>query len=258
MDNCWISPFIPPRPSVVGGSNFMQWPIDPDAPSGSGDTPVEGTPGPFQLLTDINITSDKLYSVPGMGLKFDTEIGGDMSGGVEWHDDSVKTGENLGLAQLIATPVSTSYVVSASATASCSGTGTFYSSWSALALPIPVMTGKVYGLSAYLFGIFYGGAYNNDRRWVATGHLEFGDVDSNVVGSVDVATFNSAELYKGLDGGGFPITEVNQSQVCNVSAGDNITISGIATKIRCKAVVTTFIYTSSISVRIPYASSVRG
>jgi hypothetical protein len=257
MDNCWIKPFTPPRPSVIGGgTNYKQWPIDPVPPSGTGETPVDGEPGPYQLLTDIDIISNKLYSVPGMGLKFDTEDSGDLSSTVEYHDDSSKTGSNE-LAQLIATPaILTAYTVGPSGV-SCNNTGTFYSGWSALATPIPAMSGKIYYLSAYIVGDFIFIPFRT-RHFVATAHLELGDVDGNVVAGVEVATFNSAEIYKGDTPMGYSIYGVEQSSVGSVSPGDGISISGIATQKRCKAVVTTFIDTSYVSVNIINNSYIRG
>lgn len=124
-------------------------------------------------------------------------------------------------------------------------TGTFYGDWSALAVAIPAGTGKIFGVSSYCnAGPWWNGLLTPpyDQMVTYTAHLELGDASSNVVGSAEVATHHYEHNLTGYDGGGVPIYEHVQTVAAAFVAGQAITLTGIATKKRCKMVISAIRY----------------
>jgi hypothetical protein len=118
--------------------------------------------------------------------------------------------------------------------------GTFYSDWSALAASIPAGTGKACAISA-LCGA---GAWDDtlltppfDQMVTLTAYLELGDASSNVVATVEVATYHYEQALQGYDGDGYAIYDEQQTVVAAFVAGQDVTLSAIATKKRAKLVI---------------------
>ena len=194
----WIPKFIIPRPSTMGVlDQYARWLVNPSAPSGTGDTPVEGTAGPYQSLIGppiINMNDGSLFSIPALGLHFDTEVGGNMEGLVQFWDDDAEIYEQL-IATLSAsvTPEElVSYSLPGAGTDDEESDGTYVGDWEAVTTPIPAGSGYLYGGTA-------GGASGGSvglRDYPASAdygmnilcRLELGDAGGNVLVSVDLSS----------------------------------------------------------------------
>jgi len=192
----WIPKFIIPRPSQMGTLDpYARWLVNPEAPSGTGDTPVEGTAGPYQSLIGppiINMNDGSLFSIPALSLHFDTEVGGNMEGLVQFWDDDAEIYE-----QLIATlscsipPTRTDTYGLAICSVDWDSDGSFTGDWVALGTPIPAGSGFMHGsgtpgssgtnigLTVFPFSIPYGAT-------VIVG-VELGDAGGGVLTSVNMS-----------------------------------------------------------------------
>ncbi len=239
MDSPWIPPFIPPRPSTLGGIDpYKQWPVSPAAPSGTGMTSGY-VGGAYQSLSGMMIENGKLYSVPGMSLTMDTTVGGNMVGVVQFFDDYVQTGQ-VNLATLtvngVLIPGFTDYSFGADMTVSFTESGTYQGSW----VTIPY-DGSIPAGSGWLMS-FYGSAgadaisvlsyplpLDTNFSLDCTVSIEMADNDGNVLATVAIAQITLNQVYNGT-------SILEAKHLCSMY--EPISWGGIIKKGRCTATAT--------------------
>ena len=214
---------------------FQQWKIvTPPEISGYG---VGSEHSDFIPIEEPQPSNDNLLSVPGMKLW--TDGGGLIRGYVEfWSDEFLLSQHEI--ACLDCTVHYTPYSLGGATgnTTQPNGwtheTGTFYGDWSMVYPVIPAGRGKIFGVSAYMAG----GAFDPQfiyppytQHITYTSYLELGDIDENVLATIEVAThhweYNTSDLFN-----------FTQDVAAVFESGQSISVTADIVKKRCKMVVT--------------------
>lgn len=215
---------------------YARWLINPSAPSGTGATPVDGTAGPYQSLIGppiINMNDGSLFSIPAISLHFDTEVGGNMQGLIQfWDDDAEIHEQSIATLSAYGIPVSTTDYGLPNTTATAYGTGTVNGSWANLITPIPAGSGYLVITSGIAgAGINAGSSPADPDNWSVTGATEL-EFDDGTIITIMSATLAGANYV-------YPVISTPSNWKHETSMATKFNFGDI-TKCRCNIVCSAF------------------